>query len=167
MEIITNQITRNMKLNLANKFMPIAEQLRNEGNSDYEIVKCFNDFIKDESIKFYRRKKQPENLKNIIEKTLQQKADSKIEMVYFDLFIENNIPFKFQYKIGPYKADFLIDDILVFEIDGPNHDKEYDKKRDEYIENLHYAVLRVPAWLAAISHDVVIDEIKSIIKATS
>ena len=86
MEITTKQITRNLKLKLAKKFLPIAAELRKEGNSDYEIVKCFNDFIKTETLRFYKKKHQPENIKTYIEKALEPKADSKIELIYFEIF---------------------------------------------------------------------------------
>lgn len=162
------QITRKLKLEFAQKFIPIGEMLRDEGHSDYEIGKAFLDYLKSETKKFYKQKKQPQKVGDIIEGHLYNigpaKADSKIETIYYDILTANNIPFEFQYKIGPYRADFLIDKVLVFEIDGPMHDKEHDDKRDEYINRMGYEVLRVPAWLASVNHDAIVAEIKELIK---
>lgn len=158
------QITKKLRLEFAQKFLPMAEDLRSEGHTDYEISKTFMDFVKCETRKFYRQQKSPRKMDDIFGdlKSIDEymNADSKIETIYCDIFYRADIPFDFQYKIGPYRADFLIDKKLVFEIDGPMHDKAYDDRRDKYMEKLGYNVLRVPAWLASVSQDAVIKEIK-------
>lgn len=163
MEITMKQITKKLRLEFAQKFLPIGEDLRLEGHTDYEISKSFMDFVKCETGKFYRQQKSPQKLVDIFGQYSIfgefRKADSKIETIYCDIFYQENIPFDFQYKIGPYRADFLINKKLVFEIDGPMHDKAHDDRRDKYMEKLGYDILRVPAWLASVSHNAVIKEI--------
>ena len=162
------RITKKLHKEFGKKFLPIAEKLRQEGSPDYEIKKALLDYIKHESIKFYRKLREPQVIGEILKEpmlsTFGGNADSKIEIIYFDLLQENKIPFEFQYKIGPYRADFLIDGWLVFEIDGPLHNKATDLTRDKHMENLGYKVLRVPAWLAAVSHKSVLDEIQEVVK---
>jgi very-short-patch-repair endonuclease len=56
--------------------------------------------------------------------------------------------FRRQRPIGPYIADFLcVSARLVVEVDGPIHDhqRDDDEARDEYLEELGYTVLRIPA----------------------
>ena len=164
----TNQITIKLHKEFADKFLPVGEQLRTGGLSDYEIVKTYNDFIQAETMKFYRARREPaqigESIRSSIQAVLGQNADSKIELIYCELLYDALIPFEFQYKIGKFRADFLIDKWLVFEIDGPLHDKNKDSFRDKYMENLGYEVFRVPAWLASVSHQAVIEEIQELIQ---
>jgi len=90
-------------------------------------------------------------------------ADSKIETIYFKLLEKQGIKFKFQYKISVFRADFLIDGWLIFEIDGPLHDKGRDGIRDAHLKQLGYETFRVPAWIAASSPSAVIENIKELI----
>ena len=163
MAITTNQITQKLRLEFADRFMPVAQGLRDEGQDDYDIKKCFNDFVKQESFRFYRIKHAPQTICDSVRRVLSQDADSKIEIKYCEIFYREMIPFEFQYKIGKFRADFLIDKWLVFEIDGPQHDKNYDARRDSYMRKLGYEVFRVPAWLASTSYDAVVSEIKELI----
>ncbi len=59
--------------------------------------------------------------------------------------------FKFvrQLPIGPYYADFVCRALkLVVEIDGSQHvDSEYDRRRDQVMVRMGYAILRVPSGL--------------------
>lgn len=81
---------------------------------------------------------------------------------------ERQIPFYFQYAVGPYCADFLIKEILDLEIDGPTHNvpgqKQKDQRRNSYFQKMGYKVLRVPIWLLSINIEAVLDEIQEIIK---
>ena len=164
----TNQITIKLHKQFADKFIPIGEDLRSGGMADYDILKFYNDFIKSEVMRFYRKKREPTSLagsiQSSIQKILGKGADSKIELFYCEFLYDAFIPFEFQYKIGKFRADFLIDKWLVFEIDGPQHDKAKDEFRDKYMQNLGYEVFRVPAWLASVSHQAVIEEIKELIR---
>ena len=58
----------------------------------------------------------------------------------------NNLDFDRQKIIGNYIVDFYSPNVnLVIEIDGASHnDKyEYDKKRDEYLENLGLTIIHL------------------------
>ena len=164
MGTITNQITTKLHRQLLDSFLPTGEMLRSEGMSDYEVTKVFNDFVRSEQIRFYRRKQTPREIQESINKVLANKSDSKIEVIYCDMLYQAMIPFEFQYKIGKFRADFLIDGWLVFEIDGPQHDKNKDAFRDKYMKNMGYEVLRVSAWMAASCPSAVIDEIRDLYK---
>jgi very-short-patch-repair endonuclease len=167
METTTNQITTKLHKQFADKFVPVGEELRAEGMSDSYIIKAYNNLIKAETRKFYRAQHEPTSLKTSILSSIQEisgkSADSKIELYYCDFLNEAHIPFEFQYKIGKFRADFLIAKWLVFEIDGPLHDKDKDAFRDKYMRGLGYDVFRVPAWLASVNHEAVIEEIKELI----
>lgn len=163
METSTKEITKKLRKSFVEKFVPLGEQLRYEGQSDYDIIKVFNDFVLNESMKLYRAKKYKRYyIGHIVDGILAKGADSKIELIYYDLFKGHKIPFEFQYKIGNYRADFLIDKWLVFEIDGPQHDKKKDSDRDRYMEKMGYKVFRVPAWLASASPGAVVEEVKEL-----
>lgn len=164
MGITMNRITKKLRSEFENKFLMIAQDLRDDGQDDYDIKKCFFDFVKQETFKFYRKRKEPKHIGYSIKQILSKDADSKIELIYCEILRRESIKFKFQYKIGPFRADFLIGKSLVFEIDGPMHDKKKDLRRDKYMEKLGYNVFRVPAWLASVSYRSVISEIKDMIK---
>ncbi|WNK01276.1 endonuclease domain-containing protein [Thalassospiraceae bacterium LMO-JJ14] len=54
--------------------------------------------------------------------------------------------FRRQVPIGPYIVDFLCaEKCLVIEIDGKSHDHQlvYDARRDSYLRNMGYRVLRL------------------------
>lgn len=66
------------------------------------------------------------------------KYDSSYEVVAAIVLVHNRIYAKMQYKVGRYQVDFLLPEMLVaLEIDGERHKnkKEYDTKRDIYIQN--------------------------------
>ena len=53
------------------------------------------------------------------------------------------LKFRRQVPIGPYIADFLCKEAsLIVELDGPNHDEAYDRKRDDWLCAEGYRVLR-------------------------
>ena len=144
-------------------FLPIAERLRSEGVSDANIMITLNRHIDRERHKLYNLKKEPEAIKGAIKRVMDQENDSKIEHIYYQLFEKNGIPFKFQYKIGPYRADFLIAGDIVFEIDGPWHNKDYDKVRDEYMESRGYSIMRIPFNIAASYHRTVLEDLQEVL----
>ena len=54
-----------------------------------------------------------------------------------------------QHPIGRYVVDFaVLKERLAIEIDGPFHDRDKDRIRDEVLANLGWHVLRVPAEFA-------------------
>ena len=58
--------------------------------------------------------------------------------------------------------DFLIAEVLVFEIDGPMHllRQEYDEQRIKYIKRMGYEVMRIPVAILAMAPEIIIEEIK-------
>jgi very-short-patch-repair endonuclease len=75
-----------------------------------------------------------------------------------------------QHSIGPYITDFYCaEKRLVIEIDGNQHlgNKEYDKERTIYLENLNYTVLRF--WNSDIDKNIieVVERIKKVITRQS
>ena len=59
---------------------------------------------------------------------------------------EYGIPYQEEYPVGVYSVDIYIPDIkLVVEIDGPQHDKRKDVKRDAEIERATgMRIVRIP-----------------------
>ena len=73
------------------------------------------------------------------------------------------VKFRRQHGIGPYIVDFYSKDLnLVIELDGSQHDKDYDKERDSYIETLGIKVLRF--WNSEVdkSLEKVLEKIKTL-----
>ncbi len=160
-----------MKLNISklrrkviDSFVPIGESLRNEGLSDNEIVRAFNNHVDLKVRNYYKNSNYDIPRLTLELNKIRSEADSKAEMIFYDKLIKENINFKFQYKITPYRVDFLINDELIVEIDGPHHNDEkqkiYDKKRDGYLESYGYKIIRYPIWLIAMDINAVIEQIK-------
>ena len=97
-----------------------------------------------------------------------KEADSTAEEILYKKLTLENIPFHFQYPVGPYCADFLVKEILDLELDGPQHkelnQREHDVKRDKYFMRMGYKVLRVPIWLVSLDEQAVFEEILEITK---
>lgn len=67
------------------------------------------------------------------------------EKVLYDYLKSKKIKFKHNEYIKPYWPDFLIGKLII-EVDGQRwHDKEYDKKRDEFLISKGYIVERFSA----------------------
>jgi len=86
--------------------------------------------------------------------------ESKAEAILYQLLNQSGLNFKFQYKIGPYRVDYLLGKDLVLELDGPGHSNARDTKRDAYLQKMGYRVLRLPIWLLSLDPDKAIEEIK-------
>ena len=59
--------------------------------------------------------------------------------------------FRREYNIGPYTVDFCCVALkLIVEVDGEHHfteqGREHDRKRDAYLRELGYEVLRIPGY---------------------
>jgi very-short-patch-repair endonuclease len=95
---------------------------------------------------------------------IEGKADSKAEQILLGLLASEKIPCVFHRQIGPYTADYLINDHIVIELDGPHHQNETqgqrDDKKDKYLKRMGYVVLRIPLWVLEINTDAVLSEIK-------
>jgi very-short-patch-repair endonuclease len=166
MATTTNGITTKLREKFADEFLMVARDLRRSGYTNWEIMRTFNAYIENKQRSFCKRYKQFTSIGAVGQRLIEEhqaKADSKIETIYFKLFEQHGIKFKFQYKISAFRADFLINGWFVFEIDGPDHDKGKDGIRDAHMRQLGYEVFRVPAWLAASCPSAVIENIKELI----
>lgn len=158
-----NEKTRELKIRFINEAMPFAEQLREDGKTDREILGIIHQHVKLKIKHFYNRSFSDNMRINAI--NLLDKIESKAEAVVYFLLEKHEIDFKIQYKIGSYRVDFLINNDLVLEIDGPHHgqQKEYDTQRDKYLKGLGYKVLRLPIWVFSVDDRAAIEAIKELI----
>jgi very-short-patch-repair endonuclease len=71
-----------------------------------------------------------------------------------------------QLPIGPFYADFACRQFkLVVEIDGSQHvENEYDRRRDQCLAHLGYAVLRIPSGLVLKKRSDVCDTILAVLE---
>ena len=162
MEIILNTSTEKIKADLTKELKEIFGDSIPKDQVDI-VKKCIDQRIKRKSSDFYKSYDSMENVMNAVSKQLiEQKADSKIEAIFYGLLLETKIPFKFQYKIAPYRVDFLIAEFLVFEIDGPVHllKQDYDERRTKHIKRMGYKIMRVPVGILAMAPEIIIKEIK-------
>jgi very-short-patch-repair endonuclease len=144
----------------------LIDMMIEEGMSEKEIMRAYWSY-KDCKLKnFYKSGKLPVSIKGAMKSVISKPPDSQAEAIFYSILDDADIPFAFQYDIGPYRVDFLIDGHLILEIDGSHHSqrKEYDANRDRYLERMGYEVLRVPIWLIAIDPGAVIDTISETIK---
>lgn len=155
-----SEITANQKNKFIEKVLPLADQLRKEGLSDREIEGVVYQFVKNEKRKFYHQP-YPDSLKvDFI--TRINDLGSKAEAVVYFFLQKYDIDFKTQYEIGPYRADFLVDSLIVLEIDGPQHDEEHDRIRDRFIRKKGFKIVRVPIWVFSVDPDSVVERINEL-----
>lgn len=160
--------TIKLRRKAGSQFKAIAEQMVSEGADVNQVLVTFDNFAKLKSRQFYKKGANISTLGSVIASILTKpKADSKAELIFIDILNDNNIKYKFQYKIGPYKADFLLGESLVCELDGPHHtqpeQKAHDLKRDKYLRKMGYKVLRIPLIVLTLDQRAVIEEIKEIL----
>lgn len=72
---------------------------------------------------------------------------TKAEALFSDILTKKEIPFKTQYIVGSYIADFLIYDRIIVEVDGGYHktfeQREKDRLRTKFLQDIKgYLVLR-------------------------
>jgi len=161
MENTMHEITKKLHKQTIESFRPLAEYMAQNGATEDEIVSTFQNQMRIKRVKYYERIK---TLGNILRPLFVDiKTTSKAEWIFNGFLSENNIPFKYQYKIGPYIADFLINNFLVLEIDGPNHNQDKDDRRDKYMEKMGYKILRIPLWIVCNSPTAIISELKQLL----
>lgn len=158
------EITKRLHNSVVESFMPMIEKMAADGCTKNEIVSAYQNQIRIKSLQYYARQKEPKGFRDCFNLEALENADSKIEMIFYESLSSNNIPFKFQVKIGPYRVDYLIKGEIIVEIDGPQHDKNYDAKRDKYLRRMGYKIIRIPTWVLVSCPDAVIDVIRESIK---
>lgn len=169
------EITEKLRKEAIAKFLPIAEQMREEGADDKTILIALKSYKDKKRKEFLNRDPYDPGFNELVNKigihfdmkSDNRNADSYTELAFYELLKKSGIDFNFQYKIGPYRVDYLIGDFLVFEGDGPHHDqnKEYDEKRDEYLRKMGYKVLRLKWSIVEQMKEMVISEIKKQLEA--
>jgi len=161
---MSENFTKQIRDESMRMFKPFAEKMLKEGADKRSVVAAYNAWLTRQRNDFYANEHKPKKVNTIFDTVLEDlkghTADSKVEKIVYDILKENKIGFKFQYKIGPYRADFLVGDDLVVEIDGPMHDPEKDKKRDAYLKKRGYRVFRVPTIILFHAPKAVVEEIK-------
>lgn len=142
---------------------PFIEKLAKEGLRGRDLLDKAEAAIRSRISTFYSRKDGFTHAGVAIGEALglMEPTDSKAEAILYDLLREEGVRFRFHYTIGPYTADYLIGDDLVLELDGPHHRGARDARRDAYLREMGYRVLRVPIWVLAVNPQEVIDEIKA------
>jgi len=156
------EITERLHNKVMEEFGNIAEDMANNGCTKDQIVAAYQAQMRVKTNQYYdnlkRMKSMGDVLKNI---EYKQTADSKAELIFCEMLTKQKIKFEFQFAIGPYRVDYLINKYLVVEIDGPQHDKVRDEKRDKYLKKMGFRVFRIPLWLLVASPEAAIEEIKS------
>lgn len=159
-----NKITEKVHKEVVDKMKPFIQQMIDAGISKDRIINIINDHTK-RKLKEYYKEDNPFEL--AINELKRLSRDSKAEVIFYDLLTEKKIRFKFQYNIGPYRVDFLIEDKLVFELDGPRHftekQKEHDRQKDKYLERMGYQVLRLPIYIVSLDREAVLEGIKEVV----
>ena len=159
------EITERLHKKVMDEFYPMAVELAEKGHDKNFIVAAFQSQLKIKTKQYYDKlhpglesmRKIFADFTGLLEK---QSADSKAEMIFYDMLVNSGVKFEFQYSIGPYKADYLFAGLLVVELDGPQHDKDHDLRRDAYMRKMGYKIIRVPIWVLVSCPEAVIDEIK-------
>jgi len=159
------EITEKLHNKALESFKPMIEQMAGEGCSQEQIVRAYQAQLKIKTNQYYDKLKGMASLKKIFgEFDLSEKADSKAESIFYGLMQESGIKFTFQHVIGPYKADYLVMGFLVIEIDGPQHDKDHDERRDKYLRKMGYKIIRIPIWVLVSCPEAAIQEIQEAVK---
>lgn len=158
MVILMQEITKKIKDEALVKFEPIAIELAKGGKTPKEIATIFKSHV-DKKVKEFYQPVGLENFKSIFDRSKIQNEDSKAERIFYSLLAESGLNFNFQVEIGVYRVDYLVNGNLIIELDGPQHIKERDDKRDQYLRGLGYKIIRVPIWILSIDKEAVIQEI--------
>jgi very-short-patch-repair endonuclease len=163
-----NETSQKLKDDVLKSFIPAITQMASDGKNMNEIVDAFKKQLQIKTNQFYAKQNALKPIGNTIIEFLKTKyldengelkADSKAEMIFYNMLIERGLRFDFQCKIGPYVADYLFWKFLVVELDGPQHIKERDDRRDAYMRRMGYKIMRVPVWVLMADPEAVIEAI--------
>lgn len=158
------EITKELHNKALSSFLPVIEQMVREGCEKGKIVQAYKNHIQNKVNYFYSKQHEPVGFKECFNVDDLRKADSAAEKIFYNLLFRSGVQFTFQHNIGPYRADYLVQGFLVVEIDGPQHDKKHDEKRDNYLRKMGYKVLRIPIWILVSCPESAIEAIKEAIR---
>jgi very-short-patch-repair endonuclease len=165
METLTRETIQKIQQNLRKEFLPFAEQLRAEGQSDDDITHALRRYYEAKKKAFFKKTSDSTDFNHILN---TYKSNSKIEGRFLFLLDEYGIKLRFQYPIGPFRVDYLVDDFLILELDGPTHNtkegKAKDRRRDQYLESLGYKIFHISTELLIMAHEAVLSAIKEIVE---
>ena len=153
-----NENSKKIRLKALDTFIETAKQLRKEGATDNEILGYFNNHVK-QVVKDHLDQYGKLGYEAIKNKLKQTQMSAKA--VLYQELIMANIPFKQQYLIAPYCAEFLIGESIVIEI--YTLDEDNTKERYKYFDKYGYKVYRYPSWLILIDPKAVIKQIQEIL----
>lgn len=98
----------------------------------------------------HRRYYKPKHIKKFA-KTMSRNLSAHELMFLRRLTLGNVGSFDFQVRIGFYIADFVFPSkMLIIELDGPNHTKQHDEKRDEWLAQAGFTTWRIKNSEAAL-----------------
>jgi very-short-patch-repair endonuclease len=158
MVILMQEITKKIKDEALAKFEPIAIELAKEGKTPSEIAEVFKKHVDMKSRNFYKPH-EFFRVESVIKDLKIENNDSKAEAIFYKLLTDNDLKFNFQVEIGSYRVDYLINGNLIVELDGQQHIKERDERRDNYLRKLGYKIIRIPLWVLTIDQKAVVEEI--------
>lgn len=164
METLTLVTTKRITDDAIKTFSSVIEQMASEGCDTDQIVKAFQHHVEAKTQAFYR---MPDFVKlhKVINAIIEAPADSKAERILLRILADNGIKCVFHRKIGPYVADYLVNEKVIIELDGPDHHKisqgQNDESRDRYLKRMGYEVVRIPIWALSIDTEAIVEEIKA------
>lgn len=163
METLTQGTTKKITDDAIKTFAPIVEQMANEGCDKDQIIRAFQNHVKAKTRVFYRK---PDfvRLNDVVGVIMEGKPDSKAEMILLAMLSNNGIKCVFHRKIGPYTADYIVNEKVIIELDGPEHQKisqgKHDTHRDAYLKRMGYEIIRIPIWALSIDTDAIIEVVQ-------
>ena len=162
METSTKKNFKDLVNDLEIKYHPIVDHWLRNGKSQNEVTRLLKK-IMDEKTKIFYKDKNIVPLryaldeclidiyKSYVGESLGKLTDSSAERIFLEMMRDERIPVRFHSKIGPYTVDYLVNGILVVELDGPRHARkkqiEKDEIRNRYLLRMGYKVLRVPVLM--------------------
>ncbi|MFA6290168.1 MAG: DUF559 domain-containing protein [Victivallales bacterium] len=158
------EITEKLHSKVMADFKPTIEQMANEGCSQDQIVGVYQAYMRTRVNRYYQKSNFLKAFRDCYSPDDLKKTDSKIETLFYMQLQNAVIDFKFQVVIGPYRVDYLIGGFLIIEIDGPQHKKNHDERRDKYLRKMGYKIIRIPTWILVSCPDAAIQEIKEAAK---
>lgn len=162
----TKQITENLKKEITNNIKPILNDLRKCGMTDKQLRGVVSTHFRKNIRQEYQKLSEIKSLSQIVplvlNRMIERGEDSKAEVLFYEALGDANIPFEFHRDIGPYVADYLIDEDLVVELDGPQHkySQAKDDVRDKFMGKLGYRVLRIPLKYFILDRQAVLNAIQ-------
>jgi very-short-patch-repair endonuclease len=164
METTPSEITRKVHKEVTDSMKPFIQQMIDCRIPKKRMIEIINNHVNRKIKELYKSKSPFHQALDFLK---EQAKDSKVESIFYDLLVDNQVSFKFQYQIGPYRVDYLIGDSLVIELDGPLHSaekqKKHDENKDKYLGKMGYHVLRLPVYIVALDSVAVVNGIKEVI----